>query len=325
MDGANWPLGPARMRDGISSRLAKCGARTLPLACLLLSGAFFPLRLAGQQVGPLPAAPPQWEPVTPPPQGRPPEAPPPPKGPVVEHHSSGVVKDPPSIPLDQIVQQFAEREVEFKRERDNFTYVQTFVIQTIDDGGEPDGEYRMTSDVTFTPSGKRYDVVTYAPPPTLERVSLSEQDLDDLKNIQPFVLTTDELPKYDVSYVGREKVDEIGTYVFDVAPKKIEKNQRYFQGRVWVDDKDLEIVKTFGKAVPDIRKGNNENVFPRFETYRENIEGNYWFPTYTHSDDVLNFKGGGVHIRMTVRYSEYKRFRSTVRLVPGDAAPQPTH
>jgi hypothetical protein len=252
----------------------------LALACLLFSGVLFPLSLFGQEVGPLPPAPPQWEPVTP-------------------------------------------REAEFKTERENFTYVQTFIIQTIDDGGQPDGEYRMTSDVTFTPSGKRYEVVTYAPPPTLERITLSEQDLDDLKNIQPFVLTTSELPKYDVTYAGREKVDEIGTYVFDVAPKKMEKNQRYFQGRVWVDDKDLEIVKTYGKAVPDIRKGNNENVFPRFETYRENIEGPYWFPTYTHSDDVLSFKSGGIHIRMTVRYSDYKRFRSTVRLVPGSEGTQP--
>jgi hypothetical protein len=269
----------------------------------------------------MPGPPPVWEPATPPAENKPPEAAPRPKAPVASHVSSGISKEPPSIPVDQIVQRFAEREAEFKVERENFTYVQSFVVETIDDNGQPDGEYRMTSDVTFTPSGKRYELVTNAPPPTLDRVTLSEQDLDDLRNIQPFVLTTDELPKYDVAYVGREKVDEIGTYVFDVAPKKIEKNQRYFQGRVWVDDKDLEIVKTYGKAVPDIRKGNSENVFPRFETYRENIEGHFWFPTFTHSDDVLNFRSGGVHIRMTVHYSDYKRFRSTARVVLGSQVP----
>ena len=180
--------------------------------------------------------------------------------------------------MDQIIQKFAAREAEFKEERDNFTYVQDFVIQTITDSGRVDGEYEMTSDITFTPDGKRYEQITYAPQPTLERIMLSQQDLDDLRNVQPFVLTTAELPKYDVTYVGREKVDEIPTYVFDVGPKRLEKNQRYFQGRIWVDDTDMEIVKTYGKAVPDIRKGNSENVFPRFETYRENIEGNYWFP-----------------------------------------------
>jgi hypothetical protein len=317
------------VRYGISKHLTKCGARALPLACFLFAAALFAFPLPGQEVGPLPGAPPQWEPATQPEVKKPPEAAPPPKVPAAEHNSSGVSKDsPPSIPVDQIIQQFAEHEAEFKIERENFTYTQTFVVQTIDDGGQPDGEYRMTSDITFTTSGKRYELVTYAPPPTLERISLSEQDLDDLRNIQPFVLTTEELPKYNVTYVGREKVDELGAYVFDVAPKAIEKNQRYFQGRVWVDDKDLEIVKTYGKAVPDIIKKNSENVFPKFETYRENIEGHFWFPTYTHSDDVLKFRSGGIHIRMTVHYSDYKRFRSSAHIVPGsqvptNVAPQP--
>ena len=233
--------------------------------------------------------------------------------------SSAISTEAPSLPVEQIIQRFAESEAEFKRERDNYTYTQTFVVQTIDAGGQPDGEYRMTSDVIFTSSGKRYDKVTYAPPSTLQRVSLSEQDLADLQNVQPFVLTTAELPKYEIGYIGRQKVDEITAYVFEVKPKKIEKNQRYFQGRIWVDDKDLQIVKTFGKAVPDIHKGGEENFFPRFETYRENIEGHYWFPTYTHVDDVLHFSSGDVHIRMTVRYKNYKRFRVTSRiLLPGE-------
>jgi hypothetical protein len=229
---------------------------------------------------------------------------------------SGVTTAPPSIPVDQIIQQFAAHEAEFKTERDNFTYTQTFTVQTLDDAGHADGEYTMTSDITFSPDGKRYENVTYAPQPTLERITLSPQDFADLENVQPFVLTSAELPKYNVTYAGRQSVDALGTYVFDVAPKTLEKNQRYFQGRVWVDDRDLEIVKTDGKAVPDIRKGSNENVFPRFETYRENIEGHYWFPTYTRSDDFLHFTSGDVHIRMTVRYTNYKRFRVSIRLLP---------
>lgn len=173
----------------------------------------------------------------------------------------------------------------------------------------------MDSDITFTPDGQRYEQITYAPVPTLQRIELSEQDLSDLRNIQPFVLTPDEVQKYDITYVGREQIDELGTYVFDVAPKKIEKNQRYFQGRIWVEDHDLEIVKTKGKAVPDIRKHGSENLFPEFETYRQNIEGHYWFPTYTHADDVLHFSTGDVRIRMIVRYSNYKRFGVSIRLL----------
>jgi hypothetical protein len=223
---------------------------------------------------------------------------------------------PPDIPVDQVIKRFGDRELEFKKERDNYTYTQTFIVQTIDFDGRADGEYRMTSDILFTPDGRRYEKVVSAPAPTLERIQLSQQDLDDVEHVQPFVLTSDELPKYDVTYVGRESLDELGTYVFDVKPKKIEKNQRYFQGRIWVDDRDLNIVKSDGKAVPDIIKRGQENVFPRFETFRENIEGHYWFPTYTRSDDELHFSTGAVHIRMTIKYANYKRFGATIKIGP---------
>jgi hypothetical protein len=302
------------------------------MAALLLAAMSVSMPLSAQEQGPLPAAAPQDEdsvgltsrPASPSRQVAASPAQPAPTAPPRQASGAAISKDVPSIPTDQIIQQFAQREAEFREERDNFTYVQDFVIQTVTSSGRPDGEYEMTSDITFTPDGKRYEQITYAPPPTLERISLSQQDLDDLRNVQPFVLTTQELPKYDVTYAGREKIDELGTYVFDVAPKKIEKNQRYFQGRIWVDDKDLEIVKTYGKAVPDIRKGDTENVFPRFETYRENIEGNYWFPTYTHADDVLHFRSGDVRILMTVHYSDYKRFRVSIKLLNTEPATAPS-
>jgi hypothetical protein len=249
---------------------------------------------------------------------------------ILGEEESPLVPGPPPIPAEQIIRKFAQHEEEFKHERDNYTYTQSFVMQTIDADGNPDGEYRMDSDILFTPGGKRYEKITYAPMPTLQRIQMSQQDLDDLRNIQPFVLTTEELPKYNISYVGRQHLDELYCYVFDVAPKTLEKNQRYFQGRIWVDDKDMEIVKSYGKAVPDfvnsgnryysgsysISKKGDENIFPRFETYRENIAGPYWFPTYTHSDDVLNFSSGPVHIRFTVKYSNYKRFGVTVKIGP---------
>jgi hypothetical protein len=295
------------VRRWIAERVAKIGARYLLIA-MLVSGVF-PLSLSAKAQGPLPAAPPQANAPAPVPEAKPQV-----KAEPAKQSPSGITNEPPSLPVEQIIQQFAKREAEFKQERDNFTYEQTFVVQTIDLNGQPDGEYRMSSDIMFTPAGKRYEKVTYAPPPTLTRISLSEQDLADLEHVQPFVLTTTELPKYDIKYVGREQVDELTTYVFDVGPKTLEKSQRYFQGRIWVDDKDLEIVKTYGKAVPDIHKGNTENIFPHFETYRENIEGHFWFPTYTRSDDTLHFTSGPVRIRMIVRYSNYKRFQVTVRI-----------
>jgi len=269
--------------------------------------------VSAQDPGPLPTSPASRTQAPPPQQNQTYHTAAPPQ----RIHSPGdnpVTNEPPSIPPDEIIKRFAEREAEFKRERDNYTYTQDFAIQTIDDDNRPDGEYRMTSDIIFTPDGKRFEKVTFAPQNTLERIMLSEQDLDDVRNVQPFVLNTTELPKYNVTYVGRQQVDELSCYVFDVAPKVIEKKQRYFQGRVWVDTKDLQIVMTDGKAVPDIISHGNENVFPRFRTYRENIEQGFWFPVYTRADDYLHFRSGDVHIRMTIRYSNYKRYGSTVKI-----------
>jgi len=143
---------------------------------------------------------------------------------------------------------------------------------------------------------------------------MSQQDFDDIEKVWPLVLTQEELPKYNVKYVGREQIDEVNTYVFDIAPLKMEKAQRYFEGRVWVEDKDLQIVKTHGKATGLLKK-KEDQAFPVFETFRENIEGHYWFPTYTRADDYLHFKTGqAVHIRLSVRYQNYKRFGSTIKI-----------
>jgi hypothetical protein len=233
---------------------------------------------------------------------------------------------PPPIPADQIIQKFAAQEAEFRTERDNFTYTQTFVVQTLDESNRVDGEYKMVSDIVFDGRGKRIEVVTNAPAPTLERLMLTQEDLSDLEHLYPFVLTTEDLPKYDIKYVDHVPLDELSTYVFDVTPKMIEKNQRYFEGRIWVDDKDFQIVKTFGKAVgyAKKKKGDNDQLFPRFETFRENIEGKYWFPTYTRADEVLPFKDNPVHIRVTAKYENYKRFGVTVKIgKPTTVEPDP--
>jgi hypothetical protein len=211
------------------------------------------------------------------------------------------------LPVNEIIRRFAQHESDFKLARDNYTYTQEVLVEDV---APNHGEYRVTTDVVFTPEGHRYEHDTYRPAPTLVDFDLSAEDMKDLENVQPFVLTTEDLPKYDVQFVGREKIDDLATYVFRVAPKKIEKGQRYFQGTIWVDDQDLAVVKSDGKAVPDLK----DNLFPRFVTYRENIEGTFWFPTYTHADDILHFSQGDAHMRMTVRYKNYKRFGSTIRL-----------
>ncbi len=228
--------------------------------------------------------------------------------------SSHISNEPPAIPVGQIIQKFTQHEEEFRKERENYTYTQIFLFQTIDDDGQVDGEYRLTSDILFTPAGKRYEHVTEAPGSTIQRITMEQQDFDDIEKVWPLVLTPDELPKYDIKYAGREQVDELGTYVFDITPIKLEKNQRYFQGRIWVEDRDMQIVKTHGKGTGLLKK-KQDSAYPIFETFRENITGHFWFPTYTRSDDTLHFKTGpDVRIHVAVRYTNYKRFGSTIKI-----------
>jgi len=224
----------------------------------------------------------------------------------------------PAIPTDEIIRKFAAKEKEFKLARANYVYRQDNRVQTLTADDRVTGEWHEVWDITFDPSGKRVERVVSAPRNTLTEVTLTPEDLHNLREIQPFVLTTDDLAKYSVKYLGKEKVDEIDCYVFDVAPKTLEKNQRYFQGQIWVDDHDLQIVKTYGKPVPDLKKGE-ENLFPRFETYREQIDGKYWFPTYTRAVDTLKFSSGAKRIRQIVKYDNYKQFAANVKLTFGDA------
>jgi hypothetical protein len=226
-----------------------------------------------------------------------------------------IVSQPPSgITVDQIISKFAGKEKDFQAARAHYTYRQSNIIQTLEGAGV-DGEYRQDWDVNFDTQGKRSIEVTYAPEPTLTRISMTREDTNDLQNVMPFVLTTDEIPDYNILYVGQQREDELETYVFDIAPKQIDKNHRRFQGRIWVDNHDFQIVKTYGKSVPDLRSGKDENLFPRFTTYREQIDNVYWFPTYTTAKDTLHFKGGDVDIRIIIKYTDYKRFGSETKIL----------
>jgi hypothetical protein len=213
--------------------------------------------------------------------------------------------------IQNIIEKFAAKEAEFAKARENYTYRQTVRIQELDESGRTVGKHEMISDIVFSSEGRRTERVVRAPVATLRNIQLTPEDEQDLRNVQPFVLTTKEIPQYHIRYLGKETLDEIPCYSFAVKPKKMEPGQRYFQGIVWVDDRDLQIVKTYGRGVGLIKKGV-DNQFPKFETYREQIDGKYWFPTYTVANDTLQFQSGPQPIKMTVRYEDYKQFKSDV-------------
>ncbi len=227
----------------------------------------------------------------------------------------------PAIPPEQIVKQFAAKESEFQQALNHYTYRRTAKVETVDDDDKVDGAYYEVDDVIFDPSGARMEKVVFAPQNTLTRVMMSPSDLQDIQRGYPFVLTAEDIGQYDVKYVGRQQVDEVDCYVFDVSPKVIEKKKRYLLGRIWVDTTDLQIVVTNGRMVPDDTRKGSEDLHPPFMTWRQQVDGHYWFPVYTKGEGVLHFSGGSgymaqdVHIRDTIKYADYKRFGSTTKII----------
>jgi hypothetical protein len=225
---------------------------------------------------------------------------------------------PKGITAPEIIQKFAAKEKEFKEARDNYTFRQNVKVQTLDGDTTVTGEYNEVFDVTYDNQGHHLENVVFAPQNTLTSIIMMPEDIQSLRHLMPFVMTSDDIPVYDILYVGQQQEDELHCYVFDIAPKKFEAKKLYFQGRIWVDDQDFQIVKTSGKTVPETHKKNNENLFPKFTTWREQVDGQYWFPAYTLADDTLHFRKGAyqdVHIREVVKYTDYKRFGSKVKVI----------
>ena len=221
---------------------------------------------------------------------------------------------PSSAEADRIIQAFTSKETQFRRALNNYSFKRDALIQSIGMGGQVVGEYHRVSTFTFDDQGNRYEKISYFPMSTMSDI-VTPEDLDDLGGINPFALEPSKIPRYDIKYVGREKIDELDLYVFDVTPKVIpdpkKTKERLFVGRVWVDDRDLLIVKTRGKGVPETKI----NKFPIVETYREQIDGRYWFPTYSYADEELIFdSGGSLHIRMKVRYTDFAPARATLKV-----------
>jgi hypothetical protein len=225
--------------------------------------------------------------------------------------------------VERIIRTFTQRESEFRKALNEYGFRREAIIQTIAWGGQISGEYLRVSRFVFDDSGNRFEKILKFPVPTMSEITITAEDLEDFGGVQSFALESSKLAEYTFAYVGKEKLDELDTYVFDVSPKilsdprrlaalkKSKQPERYFQGRIWVDDQDFQIVKSRGKGVPEF-----EQRFPTFESYREQIDGKYWFPTYSYADDELTFKTGqSVHLRMRIKFTDFERLRGRATVV----------
>lgn len=220
--------------------------------------------------------------------------------------------------IDKIIRTFSAKEVEFRKALNNYGFKRDATLQTIGLGGQITGEYRRVSSFTFDDSGVRFEKINFFPMSTITELTITNEDLEDLGGVNAFALQAAKINQYNFNFIGKERIDEIDTYVFDVVPKidlkSKNESERYFMGRIWVDDLDLQIVKAKGKGVPE-----GKQRFPTFETYRDNVDGKYWFPAYVYADDKLVFSNGYVvRLRMVVKYTDYKLARVEVKVVEGD-------
>lgn len=229
--------------------------------------------------------------------------------------------------IDVIIRRFTAKETEFRQALNSYAFKRDALVQTLGMGGQVTGEYHRVSDFTFDDKGARYEKINFFPMPTFPGVTA--EDIEDLGGVNPFALETANINQYNFKYVGKERIDELELYVFDVAPKIAPKKSfpRFFLGRIWVDDHDLQIVKSKGKGIPETKI----NKFPVVETFREQIDGKYWFPTYSYADDDLIYDNGqDLRIRLRVKYTDFKVGRGTVTITeveeakPGSIRPETT-
>ena len=229
---------------------------------------------------------------------------------------------PTGTTVAEILQKMGAQESAFAAARAQYTFLQDVRFNTIsDETGRPDGEYHQVTDITFDAAGRREEHVVFAPQNSIERVIMTENDFKDIEKRLPFILTAPELPDYNITYLGKQKVDDLDTYVFDVAPKELVKGHRYFQGKAWVDQQDNEIVLVNGLNVPQDTRPGNADLSPPFTTYYQQIDGKYWFPTYTKAEGTLHFPAQNgalsedVHVRTVVKYTDYKRYHTSVTIL----------
>jgi hypothetical protein len=228
--------------------------------------------------------------------------------------------------IDRIIKKFTDNEGAFRAALTNYVFNRSANVNTIGMGGQITGTFRRDSFMALTQSGERIEKIQFAPIPTTPPGFITPEDLEDLGGVNPFALEPSNLSHYNFSYVGKERIDDLDLYVFDVTPKMMpdpkKSKLRLFTGRVWVDDRDLMIVKSKGKAVPETK----ENKFPVVETWRENIDGKYWFPSYASSDDELFWESGAsVKLRMRIKFTDYKLAQTDVKIIgEEDTKPEPS-
>jgi hypothetical protein len=216
-----------------------------------------------------------------------------------------------------LIKRVAQRETDTAQAQANYTYRQSLNIDEFDNRGAIVGGYWEKRDIIFSPKQERTEQMVDRPFNNLHRIGLTQEDFRDIREVQPFLLTKDQMFLYETRFRGEESMDGVDCYVIHIQPRQILQGQRLFEGMLWVDKKDYSIIRSEGQAVPQIRTTKVENLFPHFTTLREKVDGDFRFPVTTFGDDTLYFRDGPQRIRIVIRYSQYKKFGAESKITFG--------
>ncbi len=218
---------------------------------------------------------------------------------------------PANMTPQELIQKFTAAENRVRDARAQYTFARDVLVQTLNEN-VANGQWHQVAQISYDPKGNPIENVTFSEESTLRDIQVSAEDKEDMRAFMPWMLTSDQLPDYKLTYAGQQHVDDLDTFVFHVEPVKQEKKKRYFQGRIWVDNRDLQVVKLCGKSVPEqihVKKHQPLEIRPTFVGYRQLVDG-YWFPAYARVDDTLHFRAESVHVREIVKFKDYKRGRA---------------
>ena len=195
-----------------------------------------------------------------------------------------------------------------------FAFKRDVLIETLNAEGKVTGEYHRISQMVLDDSGQRIEKIISFPKPTLKRLIISREDVEDIAGTQMLGLDVTRMDSYLVSDAGHDFIGGKDYLLFRITPADLNSAKlnhvRVFDGVAWIDSETMKIVKLRGRTLPE---GNQR--FPLFETLRGPVDKTNLFPVSTFADDILRFPGLNVRMRMSVRYSEFRKFTSEVKII----------
>ena len=218
----------------------------------------------------------------------------------------------PALPPDEIIRRFAAKEDEMILAIRGYTFQKSVRVEEMGPGNKVVGQLEVVTQQRISPDGKLFEKSVTRQPSTLQYLDLQRGDSDLVAQAPMFPLSTAILPKYEITYGGKQQLDDLSVYYFTIKPRALERAHAYFSGVIWVDEQDFVIVKSMGKWVTETGDVTSSNLpFSVFETYRQQVGKNLWFPAYSRSDETFQSGDVSVPIRIIVKWSDFTRQATT--------------